>query len=360
VNPFNAFQMLNGHRFVLDPAMNNGVGGDTSSQMATRFDADVAANYANFDWLFCGPIGTNDGPASINKETTLANSQAMATKALLAGKGVVLQTIYPRTGFTSGTGTQKTTYLYSYMWVNAELKRWARTLQRIVPLVITDPWVDLSDPANVAVDLSSGYTTYTAAFQDGLHPTDLGGYVVGRRLLADFPAAWLPPMLHRSMGYVSPFDATRNPQGNILAISALLTTTGGTATNVTAASGVPASWTASQGLVGAGTLNAAGVVYSMLTAQAPGYDAVLGNRAQLAVNIASGKGSVSTATLKSANVTNSSFWTPGRKVYGVARVKLSGLQGFAGAGLSVLYSPSGGVNYERVDGAYARIGVGAR
>jgi len=348
---FTAFNQLSGHKLFLDPALNKGTGGDTSSMMAARYDADIAANYASFDWLFCGPIGTNDYNASISPSTTIANTKAMANKALAAGKRVVLQGIFPRTGWGANNGVQKTQATKQQLYINRAIRQWAQSLAPIAPIYFVDSWRELSDPANPGTTGGGGgYVINTAAFADGLHLSGYGAALVGRRL-NDELSARLPPSTYGGFGAVDGFDATENIYGNGLANPTFLTTTGGTATSVTAAGGVPANWKAQQFQTGAGSPTTADVVYSTVSAPAIGYDARLGNIAQFAVSIASGKASVTKVVLQSVNVNTAGFWVIGAKYRAIARVKLTGLAKFAGASGGLSYTPDNATQYSRADGA---------
>lgn len=345
-----AFNQLSGRKLHLDPALNKGVGGDTTALMLARYATDVVANFSAFDVLVIGGP-TNDAPAGIAKETTLARLQYFAQTAMDAGKAVIMFTIFPRTGWGAANGVQKTLYGKQAQWVNRALIAWARGLGNRAPLRIVDCWRDFSDPANAVTTVGGGgYAINGAAFADGLHLSGYGAYLAGKRMndtvgpLFDAPSPF-------GMGAADVFDATDNPYGNALANPNLHTTTGGTNTNTTAASGVPASWTAVHGLLGGGAVTASECVYSTGAADAKGYDAVLGRTANFALTLASGKSAVSYARMLSANVTGGTFWTPGAVVQASAKIRATNLTGFAGASVGLAYSPdNGATNYSRADG----------
>lgn len=355
---FTHLQHRIGHRFNAQPSLNKGIGGNTTNQMAARFDADIAANYAAFDILVMGPVGTNDGPASITKETTLANIQAMAGKALAAGKAVVLMTILPRSGWSGASGTNKTLWGNGYLWVNAQLRHWVRTLGAVAPLHLVDPFADLSDPANSA-NFGGAYSILGAAFQDGLHPNQLGAAIIARRAEVDLAGliATLPGNALRSSGIIDAYAQTQNPWGNALANAGLLTTTGGSISGATATapSGVPANWTVSQALTGGGAVTASEASLETVAPPTAGFGAQLGRAAQVTVALASGKASISRVGFYQTGISPAGFWTPGRKVVGSARVALSGLAGFVGAEAVLLYTPDGGTTtWQARDGVHSQ------
>ena len=352
---FTAFQQISGQRLTLDPVMNRAVSGLTSSQMLARFDADIAANYSAFDWLFLMG-GTNDPSAGIAKETTLANLQAMATAALRNGKSVALFTILPRNSSSWGSGA--TANMRRLLWVNTQLRSWAsRLLSAGAPLHLVDAFGEWANPSSTVTAASSGYSVATGVAADGLHPSGYGAYLIGRRM-ADTLGPFLPAPANAAMGAIDGFDATDNPCGVALLNPIFATTTGGTATAVTASAGVPANWALTQ-TAGSSSPTASEVSYATLSPEAAGYGARQGSKAQISVAIASGKTAFSSQSytnivrFRSDNVTHSGFpgfWTPGAVYQLSARLKLSGLQGYAGASLALQAAPSSN-NYVRIDGS---------
>ncbi len=353
---FTAFSQLTGQRLSLDPVMNRGIGGQTTTQMLARFDADVAANYAAFDWLFLMG-GTNDPSAGVAKETTLANLQAMVLAALRNGKAVALFTILPRnsSSWTSGA----TANMRRILWVNSQLRSWtARLLSAGAPLHLIDAFGEWANPASTITAAASGYTVAPGVAADGLHPSGYGAYLIGRRM-ADTLGPFLPAPVNAGMGAIDGFDATDNPGGVALLNPVFATATGGTATAVTAAGGIPANWSVTQ-TAGSGSPTASEVAVSTLAPEAAGYGARQGAKLQVAVSVASGQTAVSgqsysnVVRLRSDNVVHGSFpgfWTPGATYQLSARLKLSGLAGYAGAALTLQASPAGAASYTRIDGS---------
>lgn len=348
---FAGLQQLGGHRFTLDPVMNKGIGGDTTTSMVTRYATDIAANYGQFSWLLANG-GTNDSQVGIDPATSVANLKTIYSQALAAGKKVVFFACLPRTAWSDNpTGTVKTQRLRGLMFINAQMHAWARTLPAGAPFWVIDGWSDFSDPANATPTFSAGSVTINAkAMWDSiLHPGGRGSYLLGKRAVAEIGAS-LPNTSWRSRGLLDAFDATYNPTGNALPNLGFVTTTGGAnnGASVTAPNGIPANWTMTQAAAtGSATIAASEVTYTTATPDPSGYGNRLGNIPQIAVNMASGKANVIRATLSATTGIASGFLTPGRTVYAVAQLRLSGLQGFAGGQCGFSYSPDGGTTWFR-------------
>lgn len=69
--------------------INKGVSGDTTTQMLSRFSADVVANYSLFDTLLVEP-GPNDYSNNLTAIAIKSNISSMVASALVAGKDVVI------------------------------------------------------------------------------------------------------------------------------------------------------------------------------------------------------------------------------------------------------------------------------
>lgn len=105
-------------------------------------------------------------PRTIPKEETLANLQAMATRALAAGKAVVLLLMLPRvgTGWAPITdGASQNALARELRRVNRQLRLWHRALPTSLPLLV-DVTLEIADPAS-----AEGMGRLAALF-DGLHP----------------------------------------------------------------------------------------------------------------------------------------------------------------------------------------------
>ena len=212
---FTQTNMQMGNPFYLDPTLNKGVSGDTTTMMAARFQRDVLANLDAFDIAFI-MAGTNDalGPAL----TTFQNIQYFVTTLLNAGKWVVLYAILPR------TGGGRNPYCYH---INTLLRQWVSRFNAKSPLFFVDCVRDFADPTTG--DPATGTTT------DGTHSTNAGAYLLGKRTAAVL-SPYFPPHVQGLSSPLDTFSTVYNPYGNILPNSCFATVSGGTVTNATGVS----------------------------------------------------------------------------------------------------------------------------
>ncbi len=261
---------LLGHRLYLDPSLNKGVSGETSTQILARYAADVAANYASFDIAFV-LAGSNDlsGATTTGQmDTALSNIQSIVTRMVAAGKWVVLFSVIPRAGIASDATGRK---LHQYL--NTKIRRWIRTQPDVI---FIDAWRDLADPAD-----TTGTPVSTLMAVDGTHPNPGGAYYMGKRVY-DVLSPLIPPASDLLASAADVYDGTTNPYGNRLANPAFTTGTGGTATSPCTGT-VVGSWTLAQL---AGTFVATNCVGSVET-QSAGYGAVPGKKQVVTVSITS-------------------------------------------------------------------------
>lgn len=257
---------LTGHALWFDPALNKGVNGDTTVQMAARFASDVLANAGSFDVAFI-LAGTNDQFNSVAPATTIANIQSFVTQLVTIGKQVVLFSILPRNSLSAAQ-------LAVQAQINTALREWIKALSSTVPVVFVDCWRDLADPA---LTNGTAATVPVSALVDGIHPSPAGAYLMAKRAVQAMTPIIIPaPSL--SQGAADLFDATNNPKGNLLT-NPQLTGTGGTVTNGTGV--VATSWTVQRN---AGTWANSEVTLSK-EAQVSAYGAAPGEKQVFTVNI---------------------------------------------------------------------------
>jgi len=262
-----AFNNRYGHKLFLDPALNKGVSGNTTTQMVARFSADIAANYDSFD-LCCIEGGVNDFDNSISAATTLANLQSMATALLQNGKWVLLFTLPPNSA--GGANANRTA---RYLQVNALLRNWVKTVSSKCPLFLVDTWRDEVDPASATGAPATGNTV------DGIHLSGGGSSLWSRRMDATF-GSWLSPLDFGLSSQVESYDASLNPLGNLLPNSGFATTSGGGASGVGGT--IVGSWTAERD---GGSFTNVEVVGSVVTTSA-GFGAAGGNKQRFTISIA--------------------------------------------------------------------------
>lgn len=304
-----ALQNRWGHRFYFDPALNKGVGGETSAQVLTRYNTDVAANYSRFDWLII-QCGANDATQAIAASTTVANIQTMADAAVKNGKRVIIISPFPRSTWTGAASTTNSR--------NIMLNQRKRLADYVAStrnkVILIDAFPDLVNPASATSD---PITSPIAAMADGLHASSGGMFSLAARRMAAVLDAHVPPRPYRFSGAADAYDATHNPYGNLLSNAAFLTTSGGTISNGSGT--MPSGWTLTR--YSGSYVN--GEVVASNIAGAAGYDSQSGAKTRIAVNIASGKSSNEIAAVQIITRITTGF-TPGvTRMFAACEVELS-------------------------------------
>lgn len=146
---------------------NAGVGGETSTQILARVDADVLAHSPGYCMVLCG---TND--PDTGTDVLKANIAAIYDKLSAAGIYTFLQTIPPT---PSGTTAKKAQIV--------AVNRW------LVEFCATKTDAELLDVYSVLVDNAS--TTMAAkanVMRDSAHPSNYGAQLVGQLVAEHFAA----------------------------------------------------------------------------------------------------------------------------------------------------------------------------
>jgi lysophospholipase L1-like esterase len=153
---FNQANVMLGHAF--DMIGNAGIGGQTTTQIAARFETDVVAYRP--DWV-CILAGTNDSSSASN---TKANLASMYESAYRNGIRVIACTIPPSTAVQSKREWQ--------LEVNSWITQYARTRPHIIV-------------ANIGAALVDNNTTWqpiSGVLSDGTHPNTAGAILAGRMI----------------------------------------------------------------------------------------------------------------------------------------------------------------------------------
>lgn len=214
-----AMAML-GQRFKV--LKNAGIGGQTTTQILARFDADVTALNPGWVHILCG---TND--VGVDVALAKTNITAMLNKADLAGIRVILGTIPPRLP-GSYTGTSKADTI--------ELNRWIVATARTRPnVILVNYFAALADVAGQFRSLTAGRNPTS----DGVHLSGTGGFACGLALANALEKVTTP---------ATPYIPYQGAGSNMLPNPDM---------GIGTASAVPNSWNV------AGT-GAAGAVYSIV------------------------------------------------------------------------------------------------
>lgn len=236
----NWMNCLSGQRFVITHALNKSTSGQTSTQVAARFAADILAVQSSFDILVI-ESGMNDPTGSVDKDTTYANITGMAQKAMDLGKFVIIMGIFP-----AGVVVRETAH------VNRRLLEWSRTRSGVV---FVDPYFILADTV-----LNTGVAA-SGVLVDSYNLASYGAYLVASHLWAaiepffsNLPTQW--------RNGADTYDATTNPGGNSHP-NPLLTGTGGTFSTAVATSSSGTAPNSSPIFKNAGTATTASAVSSV-------------------------------------------------------------------------------------------------
>ena len=221
---------------------NFGVGGDTTTMVRARLSS-VLASAPDICVVHCG---TNDIYGGVNYSTTIENLGAIWAALTGAGITVIAVPVLPRAK-DSASGLLPLAQRYMLQRINTWIRKNAPAMPNVYLADPTKNIVDytasgsnLGDPIG---GISAAVTAYT---YDGLHPANMGGFWMGKAVVDVLALLTVPP----GCGFKSPvdvYDATNNPNGNVLLNGHLASNTGtisGTTTGTAAT-----SWTL-QGIAG--------------------------------------------------------------------------------------------------------------
>lgn len=267
--PVAMLEALSFGRFTFDVDLQFATLGHTTTQMAARYDADVAANYEDFEVLWLDGGRNDDDTSKAAGDITVANFIAMATKALRNGKSVFIPTPNPPRSYLISTDNQRKVRGY----VNREVKKWCVGKRGVA---YVDRWRDWVDPTVSTGVPASGITT------DGMHPEVTAAVRDARRVIDTVGFAF--PLPYKEQSAWDWYDASLNPTGNLLALKSTamprLAGTGGSKTTFTG--NVADNFSLSR-LSGAGT-----EIVASKEAASAGYGSEGGDRQVLTVSTLSG------------------------------------------------------------------------
>lgn len=166
--------------------INKGVGGNTTSQMLSRFSTDVIANNPAY-CLILG--GVNDISAATANTTILSNLQSMYSQCFQNGIIPIACTLTPWNAGTTAQQTQLTQ-------LNQSITQYA--MQNQIPLI--DYYSMLNDPTN------NGFMPSALVSADNIHPTPLGYYRMSQAI---------DPNLFTAYQYVRAVQISTYVNGNL-------------------------------------------------------------------------------------------------------------------------------------------------
>lgn len=175
-----------GQRFKL--IRNAGIGGNTSTQMLARIQADVIAY--DPEWVFIGGPA-NDPSTDFTAATTIANYTAILDA--LAGRRIVMLNHPPRIEINTAARRKSV----------SQINEWIRLLPETRKnVIVVDVWRVLADPATGS--------PATGMAVDGTHYTTAGAQRVGAAVAAVI-APLSTPRPRRVLGALDPRNCIGNP-----------------------------------------------------------------------------------------------------------------------------------------------------
>lgn len=207
--------------------LNFGVSGQTTPQIIARLEY-IKANYANAFDIIIVDGGTND-VASGNAALIQSQRETICDFFLAMGKIVILLPILARgTGsWAAGSTSRKTAN-----FINSKTRRFARTRKNLFIWDWNQQWIDNSAADSVPL---------TGSSSDEIHYNVKGGDDNGYDLWRFLSAAGIiPPATPKVWAQDDLYDATSNPEGNVLTNPFCLGTSGanGTASSGSVATGM--------------------------------------------------------------------------------------------------------------------------
>lgn len=204
----------------MDPAIdepvgyNAGVGGDTSALLLARYQTDVINKLPNIVSIF---IGTNDvrGGDSTTAAAYITNINAMIAMNRTIGAETWLHTIPPRN--TDGTGLVD--FTANERLIRSDCNNRLRDLKQYSDIVI----IEHDGQCDPATGSAKAGTT-----REGLHPTTQTAWQYADDMITALGMNLPPPMVGFFNDKYNIYNATYNPNGNLLA-NPILAGTGGTA-----------------------------------------------------------------------------------------------------------------------------------
>ncbi|WP_338762015.1 SGNH/GDSL hydrolase family protein [Massilia sp. METH4] len=199
-------------------ALNHGVSGQTSKQIADR-SAAAAADMKSRGARYCTVhMGTNDlNDATVDEAQIVTNLSTACENLMKEGITPIVIPILPRFYDSGVVGTALTTER------RLTLQRWARAQRnytRSTPgALLCDPTIPFTDQSDAlgypigregSTNATMGKLAYT---NDGLHPSPRGAFLIARMLL-DLLKPRLSVIAPRVVSQADVYDATYNPGGN--------------------------------------------------------------------------------------------------------------------------------------------------
>lgn len=200
--------VLLGQRLWFEPSLNFGVGGETAEECLARVDTVIAASPD-----ICVVLaGTNDRTRAQTYAQTVTALQSIYDALIDAGILVVAITVAPRSTWSSLTPEQ----IEEQRKINFAVNRWIRRYAAVTSgMVLADPFAKVVDQSSATADPHA-----YMMMSDGLHYGAYGAYVAGAAV-AEALSDIIPPRSILPGHKTDVYDATHNPEGNLISNGAM-------------------------------------------------------------------------------------------------------------------------------------------
>lgn len=230
--------MAGGGRYEFPPELDFAVSGQSTADIAARFEATVSGMKAAGATVLTLMAGTNNPGLGVSLTTAKANFTTFAQRAQQEGFLLIIIAELP-CGDSSFPAARKSTADLAYqndlrLWLRTVL---ARTYSRNV--IVHDPYPYYVQPTSTTGDSKVGYN------YDGLHPSPLGARILGENVAAVLNSIF-PPLNILPTSQADLFNATTNPFGCLNTNPMFVGDTSGTADGIsklTMPTGVTAAYT---------------------------------------------------------------------------------------------------------------------
>ena len=224
--------IMSGQRLTL--VANKGIGGNTTTQMLARFDADILGLTPRPGWLLIEP-GPNDAAALVTAATTIANVTEMITRARNAGMRVILATVTISASWGAVSKAER-----------SQVDNWIKqSAPALFPgLVVVDWATPLVDETGAALPAA-----FVLEGDNRVHPNPYGAAIMGG-VLARAINEVVPAADRLATDPADPQNLVLNPFNSgagTVATNAALTPIGGgsitgTSSLVARTDGIPGKW----------------------------------------------------------------------------------------------------------------------
>ena len=214
-------QLFGNGGYVLDPSLNYGISGCTSTQLLGIIPAIIPILKANNCGVVTVWVGTNDLTNAISIATTTSNLAKIYALLLGAGIRVIAIPIMPRATNVSG-GDFNSSYpngMKQLIAINIFIARYVRDNQGMYLADATMDYLDLTSTTGYpypATYTGGGPAPQNSVTFDGLHPAPIGAYFHGLAISSILNNIFPASVDTRPKNSYDTYDSLYNPYGNLI------------------------------------------------------------------------------------------------------------------------------------------------